>query len=455
MKNMTLREITKACKGIYYGDESFLDKGVSFVVIDSRLVKKDSLYVAIKGARVDGHSFIPSAIKDGALSAISEEKLDSPDFPYILVPSSEQALIDLAEHYRRALNVLVVGITGSVGKTSTKEMMASVFSQKYSVQKTPGNFNNEIGLPLTIFSIKDEHEVAVLEMGIGKFGDMDILSRMAKPDICVLTNIGVAHIEYLKTRDGILKEKSQIFNYMSPDGSIFLNGDDDKLITLTPYKGIVPTYYGMNPDFPFYATDIVDKGLKGTTATYHTPKSSFSADIHVPGTFMVYNALAAIAVRYSLEMTDEEIKKGIEALKPIAGRSYIIETKQYTIIDDCYNASPPSMKGAIELLTHANTRKVAILGDMFELGLEEESMHFEVGAFGGEKDLDLVICIGSLSKSTYEGFKSKHFENVLHFETKDDFFKNMNELLKVEDTILLKASNGMAFSEIVAILKEG
>ena len=454
MKNMTLREITKACKGTYYGEQSFLDKGVSSVVIDSRLVEKDSLYIAIKGARVDGHSFIPRAIGDGALSAISEEKLDNPDFPYLLVSSTEQALIDLAEHYRKALNITVIGITGSVGKTSTKEMMASVFSQKYSVQKTPGNFNNEIGLPLTIFTIREEHEVAVLEMGIGKFGDMDILSKMAKPDICVLTNIGVAHIEFLKTREGILKEKSQIFNYMNPKGKIFLNGDNDKLITLPPYKGIVPTYYGMNPDFPFYATDVIEKGLKGTTATYHTPKSTFTAHIHVSGTFMVYNALAAIAVGYSLDMTDEEIKKGIEALEPIAGRSYIIETEQYTIIDDCYNAGPSTMKAAIELLTHASTRKVAILGDMFELGEKEESMHFDVGAFGAEKDLDLVICIGSLSKFTYDGFKSKNFENILHFETKDEFFGQMDTILNLNDTVLLKASNGMAFSEIVARLKK-
>jgi UDP-N-acetylmuramoyl-tripeptide--D-alanyl-D-alanine ligase len=502
MKNMTIREITIACKGDFYGDDALLDREVSSVVIDSRLVEKDSLFVAIKGARVDGHSFIPGAINDGALLAISETKPASPDYPgtpdtpdtsdipdtpdtpgtsdilgtlgtlgipdtpytpdipdtpnipYILVPSSEQALIDLAEHYRSSLDVKVVGITGSVGKTSTKEMMASVLSQKYSVQKTPGNFNNEIGLPLSIFSIREEHQIAVLEMGISKFGDMNILSQMAKPDICVLTNIGTAHIEYLKTRDGILKEKSHIFDYMNPHGKIFLNGDDDKLITVPPYKGIVPAYYGMNPDFPFYATDIIDKGLKGTTATYHTPTSTFTAHIQVPGTFMVYNALAATAVAYSLDMADEEIIKGIEALTPIAGRSHIIETEKYTIIDDCYNAGPATMKSALGLLEQATTRKVAILGDMFELGAEEENIHYDVGIFAGDRNLDLIICIGPLAKNIYQGCQSRGFENSLYFPTKNDFFENIYKLLNSNDTILLKASNGMAFSEIVAIIKD-
>jgi len=454
MKNMTLREITTACKGEYHGDDLLLDKAVSSVVIDSRLVQEDSLFVAIKGERVDGHSFIPQTIKDGALCALSEEKLDGADFPYILVSSCKEALIDLAEHYRQALDVKAVGITGSVGKTSTKEMMASVFGQKYSVQWTPGNFNNEIGLPLTIFSIREEHQVAVLEMGISYFGDMDILSRMARPDICVLTNIGTAHIEHLKSRDGILKEKSQIFNSMNPEGKIFLNGDDDKLITIPPYKGIVPAYYGMNPEWPFYATNIMSKGLRGTTATYHTPKSTFTAHIHVPGTFMVYNALAATAVAYALEMTDEEIIKGIEALTPIAGRSNIIETGKYTLIDDCYNAGPATMKSALELLEQAETRKVAILGDMFELGPEEEKLHYEVGCFAGDKNIDQIICIGSLSKHIVEGCKSRGFENILHFPSKNKFFEQIDKILSLNATILLKASNGMAFSEIVAIIKE-
>ena len=207
MKHMSLHEITAACKGIYHGDPSKADKEVSNVVIDSRKAGKDSLFVAIRGARVDGHTFIPKVMEAGALCAVSEQDLGDTDYPYIRVESCEQALKDIAEHYRRSLDIKVVGISGSVGKTSTKEMIASVLSQKYNVLKTEGNFNNEIGLPLTVFNIREEHEVAVLEMGISNFGEMTRLAKVARPDICVITNIGVAHMENLGSRDGILKAK--------------------------------------------------------------------------------------------------------------------------------------------------------------------------------------------------------------------------------------------------------
>ena len=227
MKHMSLHEITAACKGIFHGDPSKADKEVSNVVIDSRKAGKDSLFVAIKGARVDGHTFIPKVMEAGALCAVSEQDLGDTDYPYIRVESCELALKDIAEHYRRSLDIKVVGISGSVGKTSTKEMIASVLSQKYNVLKTEGNFNNEIGLPLTVFNIREEHEVAVLEMGISNFGEMTRLAKVARPDICVITNIGVAHMENLGSRDGILKAKTEMFDYMNPEGTIILNGDDD------------------------------------------------------------------------------------------------------------------------------------------------------------------------------------------------------------------------------------
>jgi len=454
MKNMTLKEITLACNGTYYGDDTSYHKNVASVVIDSRKVEKDSLFVAIRGKRVDGHTFIPETINAGALCAVSEELIDNANFPYIKVASTEQALKDIAEHYRQGFDLKVVGITGSVGKTSTKEMMASVLSQKYSVHKTPKNYNSEIGLSLTAFLIEEHHQVAVLEMGINDFGEMEHLSKIAKPDFCVMTNIGTAHIEFLKTRDGILKAKSEIFRFMNPKGKIFLNGNDDKLISLVPFNGISPTYYGMDSKFPFYATDINPLGLKGTTATYHTPKSSFTAHVNVPGAFMVYNALASIAVAYSLDMTDEDIIKGLEALKPIAGRSNIIESDKYTIIDDCYNAGPVTVKGALELLSQADTRKVAILGDMFELGPETWEIHFGLGAYAAESNIDVLICIGELSKQTYKGAKEHGFTKAYYFETKEDLFKEMDTLLELKDTILVKASNGMGFAKIVEVLKD-
>ena len=228
MEHMSLQEITTACGGTYYGEPSLLTREVSGVAIDSRKAGKDFLFVPIKGARVDGHSFIPQVMEQGALCTLSEHPL-SDSSPYILVSSCAQALKDIAEHYRRALGIKVVGISGSVGKTSTKEMIASILEQKYSVLKTAGNFNNEIGLPLTVFQIQKEHEVAVLEMGISDFQEMNRLAKIAQPDICVLTNIGQCHLENLGDRDGVRKAKTEMFAHRRPGASIILNGDDDKL----------------------------------------------------------------------------------------------------------------------------------------------------------------------------------------------------------------------------------
>ena len=256
MKAMTLREIAAACGGHYYGDKTKLDMEVTGVAIDSRKVEEGYLFVPIKGARVDGHSFIPQVMGKGALCTLSEVVLEGVSHPYILVKSSEQALKDLAEHYRKALNIKVVGITGSVGKTSTKEMIGSVLSQKYNVLKTAGNFNNEIGLPLTIFNIRDEHEVAVLEMGISDFGEMHRLAKMARPDICVITNIGLCHLENLGDRDGILKAKTEMFDFAQPNATIILNGDDDKLITVKDWDGYSPLYFGLSTEMNAFAKDI-------------------------------------------------------------------------------------------------------------------------------------------------------------------------------------------------------
>ena len=423
MKHMTLSEIADACCGIYCGDPAFLDCEVSSVAIDSRKVVKDTLFVAIKGARVDGHSFIPQVMEAGALCSLSEQDLGDVDYPYIRVSSCTEALKDLAEHYRRSLDIKVVGITGSVGKTSTKEMIASVLSEKYNVLKTEGNFNNEIGLPLTVFNIREEHEVAVLEMGISHFGDMKPLAKIARPDVCVITNIGYAHLENLGTRDGILKEKSSMTDYMNPKGSVIFNGDDDKLKSYTSRDGRTPVYFGLTSSCPFHVENIERKGLKGTYAEIVTPTSRFHAPISIPGDHMIYNALAGVAVGYALGMNNDEIARGIEKLVPIAGRNNLIEAKHYTIIDDCYNANPASMKSSLDVLAYADTRKVAILGDMGELGADELAMHREVGAYAAFKNTDVLVCIGALSKDMAEAAKetvlaTEKNMKVFHFDTK-------------------------------------
>ena len=238
MKNLTLENITTACRGTYHGDPSRLSLEAEGVVIDSRKVEKNYLFVAIDGEKVNAHKFIPDTIEKGALCVVSHEDLGETDYPYILVESTGQALLDIAKLYRDSFDVKVVGITGSAGKTSTKEMIASVLAQKYNVHKTLGNFNNEWGLPITIFEMNESHEIAILEMGVNHFGEMRRLSSVASPDICVITNIGVAHLEFFKTREGIFQEKSQMIQDMKNGGTIILNGDDDLLARMGPVKGV-------------------------------------------------------------------------------------------------------------------------------------------------------------------------------------------------------------------------
>lgn len=459
MKHMSLQEIAAACGGTWHGDPEDLSRQVSNVVIDSRKAGKDSLFIAIKGARVDGHSFIPQVMKEGALCSISEQDLGEVEYPYIQVSSCEQALKDIAEHYRRSLDIKVVGISGSVGKTSTKEMIASVLAEKYSVLKTEGNFNNEIGLPLTVFNIREEHQIAVLEMGISDFGEMTRLAKIARPDICVFTNIGVAHIESLGSRDGILKAKTEMIDYMNPDGSVILNGDDDKLRCFTPQNGISPVYFGLDPTCPFHAEQIISKGLKGTDAHFVTPLSEFDVHISIPGKHMIYNALAAAAVGYALGMKDEEIAEGIRKNVPIAGRNNLIEGKRYTVIDDCYNANPASMNSSLDVLAYADTRKVAILGDMFELGAKEKEMHYNVGRHAAENGINVLVCIGELSAETARGARESSAVHgmdmeIYYFHTKGEFFENADNILREKDTILVKASHGMEFPEIVEWLSK-
>ena len=466
MKHMSLQEIAAACGGVYYGDPSAAVREVSSVVIDSRKGEKDSLFVAIKGARVDGHTFIPQVMGKGALCSISEQDLGDVDYPYIRVESCEQALKDIAEHYRRSLDIKVVGISGSVGKTSTKEMIASVLSQKYSVLKTEGNFNNEIGLPLTVFNIREEHEIAVLEMGISNFGEMTRLAKIARPEICVFTNIGVAHIETLGSRDGILKAKTEMIDYMNPEGTIIVNGDDDKLRGFAPQNGLTPVCFGLDRSCPFHAEQVTSRGLKGTDVHIVTPASSFDAHISIPGRHMVYNALAATAVGYALGLTDEEIAQGIASNVPIAGRNNLIEGKYYTVIDDCYNANPASMKSSLDVLAYADTRTVAVLGDMFELGADEKKMHYNIGVHAAEKGINVLICIGDLSAEIARGAQETEAQEttdstesannsqtgsmeIHHYKTKAEFFADAENVLKEGDTILVKASHGMEFPEIV------
>lgn len=474
MKNLTLTKIAQAVQGSLYGDDDSFQDEVTGVVLDSRKVEKGFLFIATRGERVDGHDFIDAVFEKGARGVICEVAPKNPKGPYILVEDSFAALKALAAFYRNQLSVTVVGITGSVGKTSTKECVAAVLSQKYKVLKTAGNFNNEVGLPLTVLQIRDEHEIAVLEMGISDFGEMHRLSEIAQPDICVMTNIGQCHLENLKTRDGILKAKSEMFDFIREGGAICVNGDDDKLATIQEVKGIKPIFFGKQEQNQITARNIENKGLRGTAMeicrkigdgvtseqTINPELASEEEIVHVeiplPGEHMVYNALAAAAVAAVLGMTGEEIAAGIASVEAVGGRSHIISEDAVTIIDDCYNANPVSMKAAIDLLSMATTRKTAVLGDMFELGINEEALHEEVGAYAAYKKLDCIICIGTLAKHIYEG-AGRHLEGntvIYYFKDKEGFYESFRELIHKQDTVLVKASHGMHFEDIVKMLPE-
>lgn len=457
MKNLTLEHIAEACHGQYFGTEKMKTECVVSITTDSRKTEPGCLFVPIAGARADGHDYIGQVMEAGALCTLSEKILEHAQFPYIKVESTLQAVKDIAAYYLKQLELPVVAVTGSVGKTSTKEMIAAVLAQKFRVLKTLGNFNNELGLPLTVFRLRQEDEIAVLEMGISDFGEMHRLASVARPNTCVITNIGTCHLENLGDRDGVFRAKTEVFEHLQENAAVILNGDDDKLAAVSEVQGRKPVFFGMNSSYPVYADEIERKGLKGIACRIHTPKGSFQVTIPIPGQHMVYNALAGTAVGLTYDMELSQIQAGIESLQPLSGRFHIIDTKKYTIIDDCYNANPMSMKASIQILQDALNRKTAILGDMGELGTDEEKLHAEVGEFAGCCDLDLLICVGPLSEhmacAAIEagcGTKLK----VLHFDTREAAMQELDKLLKPGDTILVKASHYMHFEKIVEELQK-
>lgn len=460
MRQMTLKNIAASCHGVFYGDQEQETEEISGVVIDSRQVEPGYLYIAMRGERVDGHKFIPDVYEKGAAAVLSEQVLESPAGPYILVESCPQALKDIAEFYRSVLEIPVIGIAGSVGKTSTKEMIAAVLGEKYHVLKTEGNFNNEIGLPLTLLRIREEHEAAVVEMGISDFGEMHRLAKMARPDICVMTNIGQCHLENLIDRDGVLRAKSEIFDYLQPDGVIVLNGNDDKLSEIDEVKGVRPVRYfvedgtakRMNEDYYVTADAIENHGLRGMEAVLHFPEEDCQIHEPIPGVHNIYNACAAACVGHAMGLSRGEICEGISHARTIAGRTNLIEAGGVMIIDDCYNANPVSMRASLDVLALAEGRKIAVLGDMGELGENERELHRQVGAYAAEKGIDLVLCTGELSEELADAAKAGC--ETMHFAGRDALTGQLLSMIRPGDTVLVKASHFMEFPKIVKALRE-
>lgn len=440
---LTVKKILEITKGqLITGDENLEIESYSK---DTRTIKKNDCYIGIKGETFDGNLFWEDAKEKGACACLLdsfEGKIEEKDlFTIILVSDTIAAIQALAHYVRIESHAKVVAITGSAGKTSTKDMIASVLEEKYKILKTPGNLNGQIGLPLNILAYKDE-PVWVLEMGMNDFGQLKELSSIASPDVAVITNIGTAHIGILGSRENILKAKLEILKGMNDRGILVLNGDNDLLKTVkTDLKQVT---FGLESGNDIVATDIKMVGEKTICKIENN-----EIEIPVMGEVFVYNALAAYAVGKLFSLTPEEIKNGIASFQMSNNRMNTIKTAKFTIINDTYNANPDSVKSAIKTLGTFKNRKVAILGDMLELGENEIKYHQEIGEFCNEK-IDVLITIGVLSKNMFDKFtKEKYF-----FKTNEEAETKLKDILKQDDVILVKASHSMKLDTIVNFLKE-
>ncbi len=444
MLKMTFAEAAAACGGRYAGPEDKLAAPLASVFTDSRSACENGLFVCIKGERADGHDFAASAAEKGAV-CLAERELD---IPHILVENTVEALQKIAGAYRQSLGVKIVGITGSVGKTTCKEIVASVLAQKYNVHKTLGNFNNEIGLPLTLLAMTAETEAAVIEMGMSDFGEMRLLSSVARPDICVMTNIGFSHMEILGSQQGILKAKCEIFEYMDINAPAFLNGDDPLLRTV---KRNNLRFFGFGKDNDIRVTDFTDLGLEGSAGTIVAGGAVIPFRLTIPGRHLAGSAAAAAGVGLELGLSPEEISAGLSAAATISGRVNIIERNGLLIIDDCYNAAPASMKAGIDLLVSSGRPTAAILGDMGELGPAAPSLHAEVGAYAAKAGTDIVLAVGPLSESTVRACR-ENGGRAVHFADIDALLGEVGKYVDKGFAVLVKASHFMGFSRVVEAL---
>lgn len=458
MKPLTLSQAARAMGGTLLGGGA--EVRIRQVVMDSRKDVSGALFIAIQGARADGHDFAQDVLGRGAVCCLVERAVENPGGPCILVDSTLRAVRDLAAYYRSLFDIPVIGITGSVGKTSTKEMMAAVLSETFLVHKTHGNLNNELGVPMTLLALREEHQAAVVEMGISDFGEMTRLTEMVRPTVAIITIIGYAHLDNLGDRAGVYRAKTEIFHGLTAGGLVLLNGDDDMLrpcvvTEISPEKTSAETrLYGLEPGNDYRATDIVTRGESGTTCTFHLGGAPLPVTIPAFGLPFVYAALAAAAVGTRLGMTPEEIKSGVTGFHTVAGRANVCKTDRLTIIDDCYNANPSSVRASLTSLAGLDGRRIAILGDMGELGPDAEILHREIGETVGHSGIDGLICVGDLSRHICAGATSVRPDLAAqYFPNKEDALTTLSQVILPGDQVLVKASRFMQFEEIVTALK--
>ena len=459
MEYLSLEEIVKAVSGKVLIKGNRLD--YEYISTDTRKIEEKAIFIALKGERFNGNEYTVAASQKGAFICIVDEiyfkEEEIKDYTTIVkVEDTSKALLDLAKYYKSKLDIKVVAITGSTGKTSTKDLTASVLGAKYKVFKTQGNFNNEIGLPLMIFKLDKTYDIAVLEMGMSNFGEIHEMAKTAIPDVAMITNIGISHIENLKTRENILKAKLEVTDFFADNNILIVNGEDDLLGNLEEKKyKLIKT--GLQKNHNIYAYDI-NLNEKSVSFKIYENGNQAQIDIPVPGKHNVLNALLAISCGRVFEISFEDIKKGLLNLQTTSMRLDMVKCKKFNIVDDSYNASPDSMKAAIDVLCNIKgERKFAVLGTMKELGEESYKAHKEIGEYAGEKSINLIV-LGDFSKAYIEGYlegseNKNNKGNILEAKDKEEVINYLNINLNSKDVVLFKASRSEHFEEMVKSFK--
>lgn len=444
MKTMKLSEIAAAVGGTASGEAE-----ISGVCIDSRLAKQGEMYIAINGERFDGHDFTASALENGAVAAMIHHDVDC-DGNFVRVDDTHQALMKLANYMRNKFDIPVVGLTGSVGKTTTKEMTAAVLSEKYNTLKTEGNLNNNIGLPRTLLRMEDDTQAAVIEMGMSNRGEISELSKIAEPTLAIISNIGVSHMESLGSRENILKAKLEILDGLRDGCPILLNGDDPYLMSAQVEDRPV-YYYGIDSAHCDYRAKNIEQ-LDDETSFTVVFDGGREQKITIPtvGIHNVYNALAAFAAGMNLGVTPDEAAEGLKKYVPSGMRQRVKLVGGIRFIEDCYNASPDSQRAALRMLSGVKaTRRVAVLGDMLELGPISDEAHRNAGLLASKNNIDVLFTYGEKSILAANKAKECGVQVVESFLDKEKLADRLAETLKEGDAVLFKASRGMALEDVI------
>ena len=437
MANITLRQAAAWCGGTV--EEKYADVEFFGANNDTRILQPGQLFIVLQGAR-DGHDFIPAALEKGAAAVLCSRKVG--DYPAIYVEDPRIALGQIAREELKRIGCKVVGVTGSVGKSTTKEMISTVLESTYRIAKTPANHNNDIGMPMAVLSMPEDTEVAVLEMGMNHFREIAYLSEIARPDVGVIINVGTMHIEFLGSREGIRKAKMEIVEGMAPHAPLLLNGDNDLLRELDKIPAQPITYFGSDAGCEVWA----DKVRQGEFLTF----TAHWGDIQIPvkmaleGEHFVADALAAIAVGLKLNVAPEKISEALASFRNMAGRQEIFQAGEYTIIKDCYNAGPESMAAALNVLAGRKGRKIAVLGDMLELGTSAHPEHYKLGRIAAQK-ADLLFAYGPHGQVVADGaITGGMAENcVSAFTDHETLAAALKQAVKPGDILLFKGSRGM------------